>query len=70
MQIYSLLPTYAAQYHNKGVCMTVARIHGWQMQALNALSFEVVYLSDASGEAIKQSHEIVKQPDGAWHFSR
>lgn len=62
-------PMEFTRYHNKGACMTVARIHGWQMQALNALSFEVVYLADDSGESSKQAHQVVKQPDGAWLFT-
>lgn len=66
----SLLPMSYTPYHNKAACLSVARIHGWKMQALNALSFEVVYLADDSGETIKMDHEVVKQPDGAWLFSR
>jgi hypothetical protein len=62
-------PMVATRYHNRGACMTVARIHGWQMQAMNALSFEVIYLADDSGESAKQAHEVVKQPDGAWMFT-
>lgn len=62
-------PMEVTRYHNKGACMTVARIHGWQMQALNALSFEVVYLAEDSGESTKQAHQLVKQPDGAWLFT-
>jgi len=62
-------PMTATNYHNKGACMTVVRIHGWQMRALNALSFEVVYLAEDSGESTKQAHQVVKQPDGAWLFT-
>lgn len=66
----SPLPMAYTPYHNKAACLSVARIHGWKMQALNALSFEVVYLADDSGETVKADHEVVKQPDGAWLFSR
>lgn len=65
-----LLPMSYTPYHNKAACLSVARIHGWKMQALNALAFEVVYLADDSGETVKADHEVVKQPDGAWLFSR
>lgn len=65
-----LLPMAYTPYHNKAACLSVARVHGWKMQALNALSFEVVYLADDSGETVKADHEVVKQPDGAWLFSR
>ena len=57
-------------YRTKAACLSVARVHGWKMQALNALSFEVVYLADDGGETVKTDHEVVKQPDGAWLFSR
>lgn len=66
----SLLPMSYTPYHDRATCLSVARIHGWKMQALNALSFEVVYLADDSGETVKAEHEVVKQPDGAWLFSR
>lgn len=59
-----------ARYHNKGACLTVTRIHGWTAPALNALTFEVVYLAEDSGESTKTRHQIVKQPDGEWLFGR
>jgi hypothetical protein len=34
------------------------------------LRFEVVYVSDSSGESGKSYHEIQKQPNGEWLFSR
>lgn len=65
----SLLPMAYTPYHNRAACLSVARVHGWKMKALNALSFEVVYLADDSGETVKADHEVVKQPNGAWLFS-
>ena len=56
-------------YHNKGTGVSVSRIHGWNAPALNALRFEVVYLAEDSGESAKTSHQVVKQPDGAWLFT-
>ena len=58
------------QYHNKNACMTITRVHGWNAPALNALQFEVTYKADDSGEVGKSQHEIVKQPDGAWLFTK
>lgn len=58
------------QYHNKAACMTITRIQGWNAPALNALQFEVTYKADDSGEIGKSQHEIVRQPDGAWLFTK
>ena len=57
-------------YHDKAQCLTVAKIHGWKSPALNALQFEVLYLAEDSGETKKENHELVKQPDGEWLFTR
>lgn len=57
------------QYHDKGVCVSVLRIQGWQMPAKNALRFETVYSSEISGETVKKKHEIVKQVSGEWLFT-
>jgi hypothetical protein len=40
------------------------------MPTLNSLRFEVVYISDTSGESGKSTHEIQKQPNGEWLFPR
>lgn len=56
--------------HTKGNCATVVRIQGWEMPAKNALRFEVVYLSDSSGESGKTRHELQRQSGGEWLFSR
>lgn len=63
-------PMRAARYHNKGSCMTVMRVHGWTAPANNALQFEVVYKAEDSGETAKSFHEFVRQPDGAWMYTR
>ncbi len=63
-------PMVFTRYHDKGTCLTVARIHGWSAPALNALNFEVVYLAEDSGESIKTNHQMVKQPDGIWLFTK
>ncbi len=63
-------PVMRTQYHNKAICMSVFRIHGWTMPAANAIQFEVVYKADDSGETSTSSYEAVRQPDGAWLFTR
>lgn len=67
---YLAAPMVFTRYHNKGACLTVTRIHGWIAPALNALTFEVVYLAEDSGESTKTRHQIIKQPDGDWLFGR
>jgi hypothetical protein len=66
--IGSPLPTM--KYHDKSTCATVLRIQGWKMPAKNALQFEVVYISDSSGESNKRNHELIKQSSGQWLFSK
>lgn len=56
--------------HDKTTCVTVLRVQGWTMLSPNTLRFEVVYVSDSSGESGKSYHEIQKQPNGEWLFSR
>ncbi len=63
-------PMRETPYHNKGACLTVIRVHGWRAPANNALQFEVVYKAEDSGEGAKSSHEVVRQPDGIWLFTR
>lgn len=70
MQYNNTAPMHAAKYHHKGSCLTVARVHGWQAPANNALRFEVMYVADDSGEVMKLEHEVVRQPDGAWLFTK
>jgi len=62
----SYAPMWFMKYHNKGLCLTVARISNWQAPALNALSLEVTFHSDGSGEARSQRLTWVKEPDGVW----
>ena len=56
--------------HNKAICATVIRIHGWSMPSKNALRFEVVYKAEDSGESGKAEHEVQRQANGQWLFSR
>jgi hypothetical protein len=63
-------PLRLTKYHDRSTCMSVSRVHGWKAPANNALEFEVVYKADDSGEVSKLSHEAIRQPDGAWLFTR
>lgn len=65
---HSLIPQMRG--HDKSSCLTVQRVHGWIMPSANTLRFEVVYLSDSSGESGKSHHEMQKQANGEWLFSR
>lgn len=63
-------PAMNAAYHDKSACLSVIRVHGWSMPANNALRFEAVYKADDSGQTVKVEHEAVRQPDGAWLFTK
>jgi len=63
-------PMGNTRYHDKGSCMTVARVHGWTAPAANAIRFEAVFKADDSSETVATSHEVVKQPSGEWLFTR
>lgn len=67
---YTGSPVHQMRYHDENSCASVLRVQGWQMPARNALRFEVSYISDASGEVVKGNHEVVKQPNGEWLFTR
>jgi hypothetical protein len=62
-------PMYHAKYHDKSSCLSVLRISGWLAPANNALRYEVLYKSDASGESRAVKHEVVRQPDSSWLFT-
>lgn len=53
------------RYHPSNQCMTVENIGEWNMPALNAIEFVVVYVSEVSGEAEKRKVEFVKE-NGKW----
>jgi hypothetical protein len=56
--------------HPTSSCVSVWRIQGWTMPTQNALRFEVTYGSEISGQSIKVGHEVMKQANGEWLFSR
>ncbi|QBE64922.1 hypothetical protein [Pseudoduganella lutea] len=67
---YAQSPKPQMRRHDKSACVTVLRVHGWTMPSPNTLRFEVVYTSDNSGESGKSTHEVQKQANGEWLFSR
>jgi hypothetical protein len=69
-QLFGPMLVGSMRYHNKQQCLTVARIGGWTSPALNAIAFSVTFQAEDSGEVVQRSHELVKQPDGEWLFTR
>lgn len=61
-------PMLGMKYHSRDACLTVTKIHGFEMPAKNALSFEVVLTADDSGEVSKRYYTLQKQDDDAWLF--
>jgi len=56
----------ALEHHPKTSCMSVARIVGWAAPARGELNFEVVYVSDGSGEARRVQYSMIKTAGKAW----
>ena len=67
---YSKAPIPRTKYHDKTTCMSVRDISELRMPANNALSFDVVYISDSSGESFKFHHEMIKQSNSQWLFTK
>ncbi|MBN2690784.1 MAG: hypothetical protein JXR43_02850 [Burkholderiaceae bacterium] len=61
-------PLPSMRYAPKTMCVNVVRMDNWQMPALNALSFRVVYQSSVSGETYSQGMTFQRQPDGTWMY--
>lgn len=60
------IPADRTRYVPTNTCMDVSRVDDWNMPALNALSFRVVYVSRVSGEGVDIFYTFVRQSDGAW----
>lgn len=67
---YIQSPMPQMRSHDKSSCLTVKRVHGWTMPTANSLRFEVVYISDSSGESGKSFHKLQRQANGEWLFTR
>ena len=57
------------KHHDSTRCVNVQRIKDWKSSAKNALTFNVMYVSDESGESFEQKYEIQKQLDDVWLFN-
>lgn len=56
----------ALEHHAKTSCVSVARIVGWAAPARGELNFEVVYVSDSSGEVRRVQYNMIKTAGNAW----
>lgn len=56
------------RFHEKSICPSVQLIDQWKMQALNALSFRVVYFADDSGESDTFTYRMRKSSIGTWQL--
>ena len=65
-----LAPMGNLKYHNNTLCLTVERFQAWQARALNALTFQVLYIAEDSGESVTRDYTVIKQPDGLWLFKQ
>ncbi len=54
------------RFHDKGTCLDVTRIQGWNTLSLNAFEFQVVYTAADSGESTVRTHQTQREPDGTW----
>lgn len=61
-------PMLGMKYHARDKCLTITKIHGFEMPAKNALAFEVLFTADDSGETTKRYYTVQKQDDDSWLF--
>lgn len=55
----------APNHHPMDKCLTVSRIDSWQKEANNAFSFQVLFLSDYSGNSTSKKI-VMRKEDGEW----
>lgn len=56
-------------HHDSTRCVNVQRVKDWKASAKNALTFNVLYVSEESGESFEHKYEIQKQLDDVWLFN-
>lgn len=61
---------FLMNHHSPSLCLDVQRVDGWKLEARNAFSFRVQYLSEQSGESSERFFTLTRQPDGVWMISR
>jgi hypothetical protein len=64
-----ITPITRMKYHDKNKCVSVQAMDEWEMPALNALNFRVVFFSNESGE-ISNFKYFFKKTDGTWKIAR
>jgi hypothetical protein len=61
-------PMLGMKSHSRDACLTVTRMHGFEMPTKNTLSFEAVFAAEDSGEMSKRYYTLQQQPDASWLF--
>jgi|APLak6261699311_1056244.scaffolds.fasta_scaffold00212_3 hypothetical protein len=64
-----ITPITRMKYHDKNKCVSVQALDQWEMPALNALNFRVVFFSNESGE-VSNFKYFFKKTDGTWKIAR
>lgn len=59
-------PLKGMRYAPAGQCLDVVRMDNWQMPALNALKFRVVYSSSVSGESATENMTFQREGASTW----
>jgi hypothetical protein len=59
-------PIKGMRYAPAGQCLDIVRMDNWQMPALNALKFRVVYSSPASGESATENITFQREGASTW----
>lgn len=57
-------------YHDRSKCVSLRTLDQWEMPALNALTFRVVYYADDSGETVNFAYLFKKVDDGTWKVEK
>lgn len=57
-------------HHSASLCLDVQRVDAWKLEARNAFSFRVQYVSEQSGESNERYFTLARQPDNVWMIFR
>lgn len=58
------------RHHSVSLCLDVQRVDAWKLEARNAFSFRVQYVSEQSGESNERYFTLTRQPDNVWMIFR
>lgn len=67
---YDGAPMAHMKFHDRTACTTVQRFQNWKMPTRSTLRFEVVYRGDDGEETATTQHELTRQRNGLWRFTR